>query len=373
MLCENNSKNKAWGKWDFFENTSLLKSSIKILLSKNDFSELQLNFKFEAHSFNELKTLADSGDQIAQYMLGFCYEGAIGVIKSPKIAFHYYSLSAKQGYAKALYQLAHCYEEGFGCEKSIEKAINFYEASSYEKPLSSWDSLANIFENGIGCKKSIEKANFYYSKKLNYLLNECDLNSPDEQMVVGYYYEKGMGCEKSFEKAFYYYTLAANQGDVDGYISLADCYAKGLGCEKSIEKALHYYELGAFHGSTAGCIAIISLLIENKPNDPKLFFYLNKAIYEEIDCGASLYAFYEYELAYCYENGIGCKKSNINALHYYELSAKNGDDFALRVLKNIYFYSKIKAKKYFKTRRHYRNLNKNRRTDLKINGILLKK
>ncbi len=366
MLCENNSKNKASVNWDFFEHTSLLKSSIETILNKNDFSELELNFKYQVNSFNELKTLADYGDQIAQYLIGFCYEKAIGVIQSPKKAFHYYNLSANQGYVKGLYQLAHCYEVGFGCQKSIKKAIHYYEAASSEKPLSSWNSLANIFENGIGCKKSIKKANFYYSKKLNYILNECDLNSSNEQMVVGYYYEKGIGCEKSYEKAFYYYNLAADQGDNCAYICLGDCYAQGLGCEKSIEKSLYYYELAAIHGSEAGYRAIIFLLVEHEPTHPKLFFYLNKAISEKLDWGDSLYAYYEYEIAYCYENGLGCNKSNKNALLYYELSASHGNDLAIQNLKNQFFYRNFNQKRLLKKSKFLQNLKNNTKIDIKV-------
>ena len=54
--------------------------------------------------------LAQGGDMIAQFVLGYCYDEGQGVVQDYTQAVYWYRKSAEQGDAWAQYNLGNCYK-----------------------------------------------------------------------------------------------------------------------------------------------------------------------------------------------------------------------------------------------------------------------
>ncbi len=79
----------------------------------------------------ELITLADSGDVIAQEKVGTSYmKGTNGVSKNQQEAIKYFEMASNNGSGMASYQLGKAYENGNGVEKNLKKAKEYYQKSA---------------------------------------------------------------------------------------------------------------------------------------------------------------------------------------------------------------------------------------------------
>ena len=71
-------------------------------------------------------TLANEGDELAQYNLGVMYDGGIGVLKNDKSAVKWYTKAAEQGVAIAQSNLGVMYDEGLGVLENDKTAVKWY-------------------------------------------------------------------------------------------------------------------------------------------------------------------------------------------------------------------------------------------------------
>jgi TPR repeat protein len=74
--------------------------------------------KMASRHIQDLDSLADSGDAVAQYNLGVKYLKGDGAILDPSEGARYFTLSARQGYAPAQRQLAQMHLRGQAVAKS---------------------------------------------------------------------------------------------------------------------------------------------------------------------------------------------------------------------------------------------------------------
>jgi TPR repeat protein len=80
----------------------------------------------QLREFNETKTLAESGDAVAQSNLaGYYYEGS-GVPVDLVLAFEWTRKAANQGYVKSQYALGYCYATGKGVPVNLVEAYAYY-------------------------------------------------------------------------------------------------------------------------------------------------------------------------------------------------------------------------------------------------------
>lgn len=68
-------------------------------------------------------------------------------------------------------------------------------------------------------------------------------------MLGALYYGGGFGLEQDFNKALDYLSEAADKGDTDAMVIMADMYANGLGVEENLEKALDLLVVAAEKGN----------------------------------------------------------------------------------------------------------------------------
>lgn len=292
-------------EWSFFKDNSIRKHEWGNSFTISDFSKLEAisDLPYKIYSFYDLKSLADSGNKIAQYNIGICYGKAIGTVQSPKKTFLYYKLSAKNGYEEAFYNLAECYVNGFGCCKSYAKAINFFELSLENKPCVSLRHLAEIYKKKRGSKN--KKLAKFYEKEMYKFLVTLDFSDPNIMYMIGNCYQDGTGVRKSLKKALYCYLLIVMQNGPHACIKVGDFYKNGWGVRKSLKKALMFYEREYIQSkSVMSYMSIINLLTENKIDDKKLFFYLNEVIEKKVAVGDELIEIYKRNLTKYYKNDI---------------------------------------------------------------------
>ena len=73
-----------------------------------------------------LQKAADMGHDMAQNLLGVCFETGEGVEQNHEKAIELYTKASKQGNEYALYNLACYYEKGEGIEQDYEKTVELY-------------------------------------------------------------------------------------------------------------------------------------------------------------------------------------------------------------------------------------------------------
>ena len=75
-----------------------------------------------AQSLDETRKKAESGDAVAQYVLGLMYDNGQGVPKDDAEAVKWYRLAADQGYALPQFNLGLKYFNGEGVPKDLVQA-----------------------------------------------------------------------------------------------------------------------------------------------------------------------------------------------------------------------------------------------------------
>ena len=83
-----------------------------------------------ATALQEWRPLAEQGDYIAQYNLGFMYKNGEGVPQDYKEAASWYLKAAEQGYASAQHNLGIMYDKGQGVPQDYVVAHMWYNISS---------------------------------------------------------------------------------------------------------------------------------------------------------------------------------------------------------------------------------------------------
>lgn len=79
---------------------------------------------------NIFKTLAEQGDDVAQYNLGLCYYNGYGVTKDSYAAVNWYRKAAEQGFAAAQTKLGNCYFKGYGVTQDSYAAESWFRKAA---------------------------------------------------------------------------------------------------------------------------------------------------------------------------------------------------------------------------------------------------
>jgi uncharacterized protein len=131
-----------------------------------------------------LREQADSGNVVAQSLLGTCYLDGIDVEIDYMEALRYLTAAANQGAARARFNLARMYEQGLG------KAIGLYELAAEAEEFLARVELGRIYSSGKEIAASPEKALRWYSAAvaLQDRMEDCE-----ELKEAKAYLEQGAG------------------------------------------------------------------------------------------------------------------------------------------------------------------------------------
>jgi TPR repeat protein len=153
-----------------------------------------------------LRPLADKGDAMAEFDLGFIYEDGKGVPQNCTEAAKWFHKVVEQGFSEAQYYLGLAYYCGGDAKKDAPH--DYAEAM-----------------------KSFRKA--------------ADYGSTDAMSMIGFMYEMGNGVQQNYSESVKWYRKAAEQGDRGAQGSLGGMYERGDGVLQDYVQAYMWYNLGA--------------------------------------------------------------------------------------------------------------------------------
>ncbi|MCM1236713.1 MAG: sel1 repeat family protein, partial [Ruminococcus flavefaciens] len=107
---------------------------------------------------------AESGNTMAQYLLGGMYSFGENCPKDVKKAFYWYKKAAEGGQVYAQFALACCFRRGDGIEEDPRQAVYWYEKAAEAGDAGAQSSLAECYCDGYGVAQDKSKAMFWYGK-----------------------------------------------------------------------------------------------------------------------------------------------------------------------------------------------------------------
>jgi TPR repeat protein len=167
------------------------------------------------------KPLADRGNAVAQFSLGWMYEHGHGVAEDQAQAETWNRKAAEQGYPAAQYNVGVMYENGYGHPRDEEQAIAWYrKAAEQGYALAQWE--------------------------------------------VGEMSAQGRGIAKDEAQAIVWFRKAAAQGDVDAQVSLGMAYFLGRGVQENRGQAAHWFALAAQKGY-GSAVSKLDIVVDTLP------------------------------------------------------------------------------------------------------------
>jgi uncharacterized protein len=110
-----------------------------------------------------LRPLAEHGDLVAQFDLGFLYDSGRGVPRDYGEAMKWYRLAAEKGHAVAQYQLGTMYADGRGVPRDHAEAGKWYRRAAQQGYAWAQFFLGVAFANGQGVPKILTLAHMWFS------------------------------------------------------------------------------------------------------------------------------------------------------------------------------------------------------------------
>lgn len=189
-------------------------------------------------AYKELRPLADGGDPVSQYYLGYMYYYGLGVPADYVEAYEWMRKSAEQDDPDAQTFLGDLLYFGEGVPQNFERAAHWYEkAAEQDRPYAEY-SLALMRIYGEGLPKAPEEG----AAVLRALAED---GLAYAQTSLGHLYETGNGVPQDLAQARAWYLKAAEQGDVRGFGNLGRIYAEGIGVAPDLPQAYAWWSRAA--------------------------------------------------------------------------------------------------------------------------------
>ena len=203
---------------------------------------------FESGSYiealDEWRPLAEQGNAVAQYNLGYMYDRNLGVLADPKNcseAVRWYRLAANQGYAGAQYQLGVKYDGSWCTAPDDTKAVKWYRLAANQGVADAQYQLGTKYNDGLGVRQDFSKAVKWYQLAANQRVVGA-------QYQLGEKYMFGEGIRQDYAKAAEWFRLAAEQGHGIAQYNMGQLLRRGLGVGQSYEQAAYWYLAAAGNG-----------------------------------------------------------------------------------------------------------------------------
>ena len=269
---------------------------------------------------------------------------------------------AKSGSKYAMNYVGYCYDNGIAVKKDISKAFYWFKkAVKKENPMAYYNYALLCEKNKLGSPKEIVK---YYTKAVE---NKVDY----AYYALGHLYAYGKYVLVNLDKSFELFNLAIENGDAQGYLGIADLciretkyknyskaldcylkylevksnpkientvgeyYLKGIGTKKDIDKAIIYFKKALDHGYLPASVDLANIYKQKGKykNDALKFKYCKIASDNNISKDTI------FEVAKCYEFGIGVKKSYPLALKYYRMGFSKKLYYCAAEIGRIFYYN----------------------------------
>ena len=105
-----------------------------------------------SRSVSACRRLADQGDALAQFSLGFMYDNGWGVPQDYAAAVKWYRKAAEQEDAKAQYNLGQMYRLGYGVQRDYDEAVRWFRKAAEHGDAEAQYNLGFMYEAGRGVR-----------------------------------------------------------------------------------------------------------------------------------------------------------------------------------------------------------------------------
>lgn len=204
------------------------------------------------------RNLAEQGNAVAQYKLGYMYFLGQGTQKNDQEAARWTRRAAEQGHAAAQLSLGLMYKNGEGVAISSAEAVRWIRKAAeqglpeaqaeedYEKLLAGArrGGLLAQYKLGIHYQNSAQ-----YKKAKEWFLRAAKRGHAAAQSRLGGMYLEGQDVPRDYDQAMGWFQKAARQEDVVAQANLGRMYQEGLGVPKNDAKAIRWYQKAADRGS----------------------------------------------------------------------------------------------------------------------------
>jgi len=181
----------------------------------------------------------------AEFYLGYLYEHGQFVPRDYGLAMQNYQAAAKQQYAPAENNIASLYQHGQGVKKNPGKASEWYLAAAQHGNAVGQINLANMYYGGEGVARD-------YGQTIYWLRKSAETGFPDAENNLAYFYFTGIGIQQDYTEAARLIRLAAEQNLAAAETSLGYLYELGKGVPLDYVAAYSWYSRGAAGGDHIG-------------------------------------------------------------------------------------------------------------------------
>ncbi len=203
------------------------------------------------------RPLAEAGDPVAQFNLGFLHHRGEGVAQDYEAAVFWWTRAANQGAIKAQHNLGLAYFNGEGVDQDNEQARTWIEMAANAGFPRAQYVLGKMYlysdELGFGEPDEV--------KAFEWIYKAAEAGDYRAQYNLGKMYRDGRGISADDERSAYWFQQAAFQGYAKAQNHLGVRYARGQGIEQDDVRALKWVWLAAAQGDKDAIANRQSLLI----------------------------------------------------------------------------------------------------------------
>lgn len=239
----------------------------------------------KAQGVDFLLRSAEAGMPMAEYYLGRCYSVGDGVGQDDAQAVKWYRAAAASGNHYAQYALGHALFEGKGCQPYMNQALHWLERAATHGHKVAFTKLINdtipnspfatycrgmklmhggAYNEALEQFKLLEKTNKYegkamqgmiycdaayskynFKKGLNLIKDAAKNLNPMALYMLGTFCLEGTGMGRNIPEGVKNIIAAANLGNPQAQLALADLYFEGRGVEQDYAQSAQYYALAS--------------------------------------------------------------------------------------------------------------------------------
>ena len=275
-------------------------------------------FYFEEEKYNAaikwFKKAEEQGHIKSQYILGVCYDQAIGVKEDLVKAFDYYEQAAAQGFAPA----QNDYGIALSSKGQFVDSFNWIKKAAEQGYAPAQYHLAFCYQNAWGTRQNIDES-YYWLRKASaqdYIFATICLATWFYLNDNQYYY-----CD--YEEGARILTELADRDNVYALYYLGLCYRWGKGVDQDINKSIELVKQSADLGYAGAQVDIANGYLNPDPELGIEQDFSNAMIYLKMAANQG-YPIAMYLIGEMYKNGFGVDKDLNEAEKWFKKASDQG-------------------------------------------------
>ena len=193
-------------------------------------------------SVASIRERANTGEAIAQLILGVMYYTGTGVPQDESQAVGWFRKAAEQNDAAAQNLLGLMYDNGRGVPQDYSQAIAWYRKAANRNDAAAQYNLGGMYYAGTGVPQDDSQAAMWFRKA-------AEQNLAEAQFGLGTMYAGGRGVPEDYSEAAMWYHKAAEQNLAQPRKSfLGTIYSHGIGMPQDDVQAHKWLYLASAHG-----------------------------------------------------------------------------------------------------------------------------